>query len=485
MLLISANAIRIDPYLPMVKPCSKEKVWYNVKLSLFKATLMLKSQDFYLDRQHNRVQLMLDLPDASMVVLPSSLKVHRNWDSHYPFQQDSNFYYLTGVDSPNAALVLIKNQGVCHSILFIQVANDVEKLWEGPSLSLEDGRHTLLFDEVRHYHELSGILPELINVADQVYYPLQNKSTISDMIFQAIETRRCAVRHSEAGIASLHDVQTLIQEHRVVKSAMELDYMRQAVAISEEAHMSCMKKAQPGMHEYELEALFYQKCRSRGADHLLAYNSIVGTGNNACVLHYINNCDMLKEGELLLIDAGCQLAHYASDLTRTYPTNGIFSSDQATLYNHVLKVQMEVIDLVRPGVTWKDLQNAAIEKITLALIDMGILQSSLGENIEKGLYKRFYPHLIGHWIGLDVHDPSATNLKTGWRQFSKGMVLTIEPGIYIPDQAPDVDPRWWGMGVRIEDNVLVTETGSEVLSDKLPKTIQEIEALMAKSHTLT
>ena len=442
---------------------------------------MQKSQDFHKDRQRHREQLMSYLPNDSLVVVPSSLKVHRNWDSHYPFQQDSNFYYLTGLDAPNAVLILIKKEGVSQSILFFQVADEVERLWEGPSLSLQEACGTLLFDQARHYHELITALPEFINEVDQVYYPLANQSAIGDIVFQAIDKRRCAVRHSAAHIASLHDIQTLIQEQRVIKSSIELDYMRQAIAISEQAHIACMKKTQVGISEYELEALFYQQCRSRGADHLLAYNSIVGTGKNACVLHYANNSDRLHEAELLLIDAGCQVAHYASDLTRTYPTNGVFSANQATLYNHVLKVQLEVIDLVKPGITWRDLQQATIEKISLALIEMGVLEQSLEKVLEDGLYKRFYPHLVGHWIGLDVHDPSATNLKTGWRLFEPGMVLTIEPGIYIPDQATGVDPKWWGMGVRIEDNVLVTETGCEVLSDKLPKTIEAIEALMAQA----
>lgn len=447
---------------------------------LYRAKPMQHSQNFYKDRQRNREQLMSHLPNDSVVVVPSSLKVHRNWDSHYPFQQDSNFYYLSGFDSPNAVLVLIKDAHTSRSILFFQVADDVEKLWEGPSLNLENACDRLLFDDAKHYHELATALPELINGVDQVYYPLENKSTIGDIVFQAIDQRRCAVRHSAAHIASLHDIQTLIQEQRVIKSSIELDYMRQAIAISEQAHMACMKKTQNGVSEYELEALFYQQCRSRGADHLLAYNSIVGTGKNACILHYANNCDRLKEDELLLIDAGCQVAHYASDLTRTYPTNGVFNTNQATLYNHVLNVQLEVIDLVKPGITWKELQQATIEKISLALMDMGILEQALEKILEEGLYKRFYPHLVGHWIGLDVHDPSATNLKTGWRPFAEGMVLTIEPGIYIPDQATGVDSKWWGMGVRIEDNVLVTETGCEVLSDKLPKTIEAIEALMAE-----
>lgn len=313
-----------------------------------------------------------------------------------------------------------------------------------------------------------------------IYYPVARDNFFDDLILEKFNELQTKARKGVSAPKALINLDKKLHDLRLVKSEAELDIMQEANTISVQAHVLAMQACQPGMYEYQLEAIFRGHCCNAGCE-ALAYTPIIGAGENGCILHYIENNQKINDGDLVLIDAGGELNGYAADITRTFPANGTFSEEQKIIYNIVLSTQLAVFEIIKPGLSWNKLQETAVKKITQELIQAGLLQGELEELIAEKQYQKFYMHLIGHWLGLDVHDAGNYCAQDQWEVLKPGMVFTVEPGIYIPENTPGVDKRWWNIGVRIEDNIVVTESGMRNLTESLPKTVEEIEAVMREN----
>lgn len=433
---------------------------------------MIAQQEY----QTRRKNLAQRLPEGSIALIPAAHEVLRNGDAHYRFRQDSNFYYLTGFDEPDALLAIIGGKEG-HSILFNRPRNPAEEQWTGIRLGQEGALTELGMQEAFSVQNLTEELPKLMAGKSAVYYALARNSELDKIITKALINTKGQVRRGIKAPSSLCDLEPILGEMRLIKSKAELDLMREAARISVAAHLRAMRHCKHARHEYELEAeLIYeftrQSCRS------VAYDSIVGSGENACVLHYTANNQPLKQGDLVLIDAGGEYQNYAADITRTFPVSGKFSPEQKMIYELVLQAQKAGIAAIKPGLAWNSVQQIIWRILTEGLCELGILQGQVDKLLEQEAYKPFYMHNSGHWLGLDVHDTGLYKIEGQWRPLEEGMVLTVEPGLYISSNTPGVDKRWWGIGVRIEDDVLVTKTGHEVLTGALPVDVAEIEALM-------
>ncbi len=427
-----------------------------------------------------RARIFEKLESQSMAVLPGAEEQYRNGDVTYPFRQQSDFYYLTGFSEPEAVLVLLKTQSENRVILFCKPYSAKQAIWTGPSAGLEGAKADFGADEAYGFDSLDEKMPALCAAQKTLFYSF-GKSMSWDRRFIKWAYPREQV--SKRSAVSVVDFLGLVSEERLIKSPSEIALIRQAVDVSVEAHkhlmQACSKDSNAGS-ESDLEALFAYECARKGC-RSLAYPTIVGSGVNACILHYVQNDKPLKAGDLVLVDAGAECQGYAADITRTFPVNGRFTADQKALYSIVLEAQLATIEAIKPGTPWDHLQNIVVEHLTKGLVSKGILQGSIDQLIETKAYQRFYPHSSGHWLGLDVHDVGSYKQKGKARILQAGMVLTVEPGLYIPADCQITDPRWRGIGIRIEDDVLVTDTGCEVLSAALPKTIEGIEALMEGS----
>lgn len=421
--------------------------------------------------------LSAQLQPRSVAIVSAALPSKRGWDTHHAFWQDSDFYYLSGLNEPGAVLLVFSSDLGARRILFCRPSDPAQEQWEGARLGVLGAQ--AIFDYAFSLDELFERLPHYLADVSIIYCSNDTPGAMMEEINQVIIQAQAGTLCGQKPIESLLDLRSLIHRSRLIKDVDEIHCIQQAVDRSVVAHQECMRRCQPGMHEYELEALFYQQVRQAGSDHHLAYNSIVGSGERACVLHYTANNSLLLDGEMVLIDAGASYQHYAADITRTYPINGQFNRDQAALYQAVLDVQLAVIDVVKPGVDFNYLQLLTKRLITEQLLVLGLLSGDLDVLIEENACHLFYPHGVGHWLGLDVHDPCPLKDDQGWLSFKPGMVLTVEPGLYIPHGIHSVDDRWWGMGIRIEDDVLVTNHGCDVLSSGVPKHRSDIEALMA------
>lgn len=426
-----------------------------------------------------RKQLMQSIGADGLVILPAAAELKRNGDAVFPFRQNSDFYYLTGFNEPDAVLVLAPKRKNGEYILFNRARNRDFEIWDGPRAGQEGAKKEFLADESFNINEFETILPELLVGRDTVHYSLGLNKTFDHVVIEAVNKVRNKIRAGLHFPSKIVDIAPTLHEMRLLKSPAEIDMMQKAVDISEKAHLRAMKTCRPGMYEYELEAELLYEFHKNGA-RFSAYNSIVGAGPNSCVLHYINNNQKINNGDLVLIDAGAEYQNYASDITRTFPANGRFSGEQRAIYDLVLEAQLAAIKSVKPGASWTAAQQVVVKIITQGLIDLGIIKGNLSDLIEKQAYFPFYMHRSGHWLGLDVHDAGRYTLGNKWRSLQPGMVLTVEPGIYISADLPSVHKRWHNIGVRIEDNVLVTQKGHEVLSHKIPKKSADIEALMAK-----
>lgn len=423
-----------------------------------------------------RKKLAQQLPEGSIAIISAAHESLRNGDTHYRFRQDSNFYYLTGFNEPDALLVLIAGRDE-QSILFNRPRNLAEEQWTGKRLGQEGALTELGMHAAFPVNAITEELPSLLSGKSAIYYAVARNPELEQMITQALLVVKSQVRRGIKAPASLCDLEPILGEMRLFKSEAELDLMRQAARISVEAHVRAMRQCKYLQHEYELEAeLTYefsrQGCRS------VAYDAIVGGGENACVLHYTDNNQRLHPGDLVLIDAGGEYENYAADITRTFPINGKFSPEQKSIYELVLKSQKAGIAAIKPGLPWNAVQQTIIRILTQGLCELGILHGEVEELIAAEAYRPFYMHNSGHWLGLDVHDCGLYKINGEWRWLEPGMVLTVEPGLYISSNIPGVDKRWWGIGVRIEDDVLVTANGHEVLTGALPVDVADIEALM-------
>ena len=430
-------------------------------------------QDEYASR---RKKLAEQLPEGSVALIGAASEVHRNGDTHYRFRQESDFYYLTGFNEPDALLAIAAGKDY-HCTLFNRIRNPAAEQWTGRRLGQEGAVHQLKMDAAFPIHSVKEELPKLLIDKTMVYYSFGKNPLLEQQIMDALKTVKAQVRRGAKAPDNLCDLELLLGEMRLFKSEAEIDLLRRAAQISVEAHKRAMRVCKTAHHEYELEAeLIYefnrQGCRS------VAYDPIVGSGENACILHYTENNKPLGQGELVLIDAGGEYENYAADITRTFPVNGVFSTEQRLIYELVLKAQKAGITAIKPGAAWNSMQTIMVRILTIGLAELGILQGEVDALIATEAYRPFYMHNSGHWLGLDVHDSGRYKIHNEWRPLEPGMVLTVEPGLYISKDIPGVDPRWWSIGVRIEDDVLVTPTGHEVLTAELPVDVAEIEALM-------
>ncbi|WP_454781594.1 Xaa-Pro aminopeptidase [Legionella sp. WA2022007384] len=433
---------------------------------------MISQQEY----QTRRNQLAKKLPEGSIAIIPAAHEVLRNGDAHYRFRQDSNFYYLTGFNEPDALLVLISGANT-QSILFSRTRNPAEEQWTGKRLGQDGALSKLGMHAAFPIDSVEEELPKLLSGKSAVYYALARNPDMEKTIMQSLVTLKGQVRRGVKVPDYLCDLEPILGEMRLFKSDAELDLMRRAATISVKAHEHAMRRCKHLEHEYQLEAeLIYEF--SRHGCRSVAYDPIVGCGENACVLHYTDNNKPLHRGSLVLIDAGGEFENYAADITRTFPINGKFSAEQKSIYELVLKAQKAGIAAVKPGLPWNSVQQIMVRILTEGLCALGILHGNVDELVAKEAYKPFYMHNSGHWLGLDVHDCGLYKINGEWRPLEPGMVLTVEPGLYISANIPGVDKRWWDIGVRIEDDVIVTKTGHEVLTAALPVEVDDIEALM-------
>lgn len=425
-----------------------------------------------------RRDLMAQMEPNSIAILAAAKPVLRNGDADYRYRQNSDFYYLTGFSEASAVLVLIPGRTQGESLLFCQEKDELKELWNGKLLGPEAAIEVLGMDDSFPVSDIDDILPGLIEGRDRVYSPMGKDEQFDHQLMEWVKVIRSKVRSGAHPPGEFLMLDHLLHEMRLIKSKSELKLMKQSAQIAVAAHKRAMQTCRPGIHEYELEADYHYEFTRAGCL-APAYNAIVAGGANACILHYTENNQVLRDGDLVLIDAGCEYEHYASDITRTFPVNGRFSPEQKALYDLVLEAQEEAIKVIKPGAHWDDSHNKTVEVITRGLVKLGLLKGKVRDLIAQGAYRDFYMHRAGHWLGMDVHDVGDYKIDDKWRLLEPGMVMTVEPGIYVSEKNRKVDKRWRGIGIRIEDDVAVTSKGCEILSKGLPKTTAEIEAFMA------
>ncbi|MFN3984766.1 MAG: aminopeptidase P N-terminal domain-containing protein [Rhodocyclaceae bacterium] len=431
----------------------------------------------FIDRRHRLVERM-NAAGGGIALIPTAAERHRNRDTTYPFRYDSYFHYLTGFGEPEAVLVLVAGS-TPRSILFCREKNEEREIWDGYRHGPDAARERFGFDEAWTIGDLELRLPELLADQPLLWCGFGYDSEWDTRITRALNNVRANARSGIVPPHSLRDVRAELDEMRLLKDDTELDIMRRASIISAAAHVRAMRATRPGRFEYEIEAELLHTFRAAGAQ-APAYSSIVASGPNACVLHYVENDRRMADGDLLLIDAGCELDGYASDITRTFPVNGRFSGPQRDIYELVLAAQQAAREAIRPGASWNAPHEAAVHTLSAGLIQLGLLKGTLDEVVEQGHYRRFYMHRTGHWLGRDVHDAGEYKQNGDWRPFMPGMVLTVEPGCYIRP-AEDVPEAFWHIGVRIEDDAIVTADGCEFITEGVPKSVAAIEALMREA----
>ena len=433
---------------------------------------------FYLKEfQQRRTKLLANMGEG-VAIIPTAPELIRNRDSHYPYRFDSYFYYLTGFKEPEALLVLMAGAQP-KSILFCRDKDMEREIWDGFRYGAEAAKVEFGFDEAYSFNQLNEILPKLLGNQSKLFYSLGADASWDARVTGWLNQVKAQSRTGISVPDEVFDVRKLVDEMRLYKSAYEIEVMRRSASIAAAAHLRAMQKVKPGKMEYEIEAEILREFYRKGAQ-APAYTSIVAGGANACTLHYnANNCE-LRNGDLLLIDAGCELDGYASDITRTFPINGKFSDAQKDVYELVLAAQAAAIAKVSVNNHWNDPHDAALEVLAQGFIDLKLCKGSKEAVLENGDYKQFYMHRTGHWLGLDVHDAGEYKDKAGnWRKLEAGMMLTVEPGCYIRP-ADNVPEHLWNIGIRIEDDALVTANGYEIMTKDAPKTVAEIESIMAQ-----
>jgi Xaa-Pro aminopeptidase len=425
-----------------------------------------------------RRQLMRMAGDDAILVLPAALERIRSRDTHYPYRQDSDLLYLTGFPEPEAVLVLVPGRQHGEALLFCRERDPDREAWDGPRSGPEGAVETFGMDDAYPIADLDEILPGLLEGRSRVYYHFGRDAEFDLKLIGWLNRVRAQVRQGAQPPHEFLELGHLLDELRLFKTRDELKLMQRAADISIAAHQAAMRAARAGLHEYELQAEIERVFRMHDAEP--AYGSIVGAGANACVLHYRANNAIAKDGDLVLIDAGAEYRGYASDITRTFPVNGRFSKEQRALHDLVGAAQAAALAQARPGVAYEAGHSAAVQVLTEGLLSLGLLKGKLDKNISDGSYRRFYMHKTGHWIGLDVHDVGEYRIDGESRLLEPGMVFTIEPGLYIAPDDKSVAAKWRGIGIRTEDDVLVTNDGHRVLTEGLARSADEIEAFMAR-----
>lgn len=436
---------------------------------------MISQQEFIARQQ----RLLAQCKPSSVCIIPAATMVTRSRDTEYPFRQDSDFWYLTGFNEPDTWLLLSNHErhGQRCRAMVCQAKDPDAEIWQGRRLGADMALARFDLDEVYELDELPEVLLHWLMGHDNLYFAQGGQPAIDEMVSSALRALRESPKENLAP-AAVVDVRPLLHEMRLHKSACEIAVMKAACQISAQAHCRAMQFAAPGVYEYQLEAELHHEFAMAGA-RAPAYATIVGSGANACVLHYTENSKALADGELVLIDAGAEFMGYAADITRTFPVSGTFSAPQKAIYELVLKAQQNALDFIGPGVTLKAATERVIEVLTEGLIALGLLQGSVADNLAEQTWRAYFMHGLGHFLGLDVHDVGDYRVNGEDRPLKPGMVLTIEPGLYIPSDAP-VDEQYRGIGVRIEDNVAITATGIEILTADVPKTVADIEALLKR-----
>ena len=423
------------------------------------------------ERRSNLAHKVLD--DSAIIIASASVK-SRISDTDYAYRQDSNFYYLSGYEEPESLILIRPNHANEEFIIFCRDRDPLREQWDGFRTGQEGAISEYGADASYSINSVDQLMPELLKGSKNIYFSMSSPCGIDSKINHWIEDIRKNMRAGAEPPENLLSLDSILHEMRLIKEDHELDIMKYAADITTEAHIRAMQAVTPGMFEYQLEAEYLYAFNKNGA-RSPAYNSIVGGGNNSCILHYVENNAELKDGDLVLVDAGCEYQYYASDVTRTFPVNGKFSPEQKEIYTIVLEAHKQSIEQAQPGNKWNLMHEKSVEVLVEGLLSLGLLNGSKEENIEKGLYSKFYMHRIGHWLGMDVHDVGAYKKDGDWRELEKGMVMTIEPGIYILDSLEDVDDKWKGIGVRIEDNIVINDSGNEFLTPDVPRTIEEVE----------
>ena len=426
----------------------------------------------YKNRRNNLKDL---LPNNSVLLIPGADLQYRNADSAFPFRQDSSFYYLSGFCEPSSLIAIVNNKDGIKSIIFVPPKDKLKEIWDGHRSGPVGAVDDFLFDKAYDNLQIDKILPDILHGHEEVLYPIGKKKGFDQQVIDWTTAAGSKDRHSKS--INIIDATSLIGNMRLIKDEHEINLIRKACDISAEAHIEAMKSVKDGDNEQQIESMYIHEFSKRGA-RFPAYNPIIAGGENACVLHYVENNQNLKSSDLLLVDAGCEYQMYAADITRTFPVSGKFSEEQLQIYKIVLDAMNAAIDSVKEGNNIMQPQEISEKVITEGLVNIGLLKGDPAELHESGAYKDFYMHKIGHWLGLDVHDAGDYMEGDEFMKFKPGMITTIEPGIYI-SSSMNVDDKWKGIGVRIEDDILVTKDGNENLTKKVPSDPKEIESLMS------
>ncbi|HEU5281564.1 MAG TPA: Xaa-Pro aminopeptidase [Gammaproteobacteria bacterium] len=424
-----------------------------------------------------RQAVMKHIGQSGVVIIPAAQEVHRNSDAVYPYRQHSDFYYLTGFNEPEAVLVLAPGRPEGEFVLFNRVRDPEHEIWDGPRAGQAGACEQFKADQSFPIADFKNHLPDFLMGRETIHTTLGALPWFDATLMNALQMMRAKVRTGLQAPFSLTDIDPILHEMRLIKTPAEIALMQQAVDITGSGHVAAMKACRPGLYEYALEAELSYAFQRQGA-RFSAYNAIVGSGKNTCILHYVNNNARIQDGDLVLIDAGAEIDNYAADITRTFPANGKFTGEQRAIYELVLASQLAGIGTIKPGAPWDAAQTAIVKCLTQGLVDLGILSGNVDSLIEKEAYTPYYMHRSGHWLGLDVHDVGRYKLNDQWRALQAGMALTVEPGLYLSSDCKGLPERWHNIGVRIEDDVLVTASGCDVLSHAIPKTVDDIEAVM-------
>ena len=430
------------------------------------------NNSIYKNRRNN---LKNSLPDNSVLLIPGAELLYRNADSTFPFRQDSSFYYMSGFCEPSSLIAIVKDKENISSIAFVPPKDKLKEIWDGYRAGPIGAVDDFLFDKAFDNTQIDVMLPDMLHGSEQVLYPIGKKQGFDQKVIDWTTSAASKDRHSKS--INIIDASSIIGNTRLIKDDHEIALIKEACDISAEAHIAAMKSVKNGDSEQQIESLYIHEFSKRGARYP-AYNPIVAGGENACVLHYVENNQILEESDLLLVDAGCEYQMYAADITRTFPVSGKFSEEQLAVYEVVLDAMNAAIDCVKEGNSIMKPQEASEKVITEGLVKIGLLEGDPVELHKSGAYKDFYMHKIGHWLGLDVHDAGDYMEGDEFMKFKPGMITTIEPGIYI-SSSMNVDDKWKGIGVRIEDDILVTKDGNENLTKKVPSDPKEIESLMS------
>ncbi|WP_296260965.1 MULTISPECIES: Xaa-Pro aminopeptidase [unclassified Pseudomonas] len=429
-----------------------------------------------------RKALMEQMEPNSIAILPAAAVAIRNRDVEHVYRQDSDFQYLSGFPEPEAVIVLIPGREYGEYVLFCRERNAERELWDGLRAGQDGAIRHFGADDAFPITDIDDILPGLIEGRDRVYSSMGSNPEFDRHVMDWINVIRSKAHLGAQPPKEFVALDHLLHDMRLYKSAAEVKVMREAAQISARAHVRAMQASRAGLYEFSLEAELDYEFRKGGAK-MPAYGSIVASGRNTCILHYQQNDAPLKDGDLVLIDAGCEIDCYASDITRTFPVSGTFSTEQKAIYELVLKSQEAAFAAIKPGNHWNQAHEATVQVITAGLVELGLLQGNVAELIATEAYKAFYMHRAGHWLGMDVHDVGEYKVGGEWRVLEVGMVLTVEPGIYVSPDNQNVARKWRGIGVRIEDDVVVTKKGCEILTSDVPKSVAEIEGLMAAART--